>query len=162
MQEGERASSLLPQEDTGDKGKGLRTQKKGKVGAGRGSGGKVKKMSLLGPTALARGVHSWPLSWTDGNVESCFTSLGAKECSVRDPTEAMPEDREQCIFAYLPHHDDRQKLIYSTSCGLMPADISEAETGGVSDSAELLHCYCQRVFSNASAHIGSAMRERKV
>lgn len=59
MQEGERASSLLPQEDNpADKGKGLRTQKKGKAGAGRGQMGKTKKMSLLGPTALARGEHS--------------------------------------------------------------------------------------------------------
>ena len=55
MQEGERASSLLPREDNpADKGKGLRTQKKGKAGAGRGQG-KAKKLSLLGPTALARG-----------------------------------------------------------------------------------------------------------
>ena len=55
MQEGERASSLLPHEDNpADKGKGLRTQKKGKAGAGRGQG-KAKKLSLLGPTALARG-----------------------------------------------------------------------------------------------------------
>ena len=54
-QEGERASSLLPHEDNpADKGKGLRTQKKGKAGAGRGQG-KAKKLSLLGPTALARG-----------------------------------------------------------------------------------------------------------
>lgn len=116
MQEGERASSLLPQEDTGDKGKGLRTQKKGKVGAGRGSGGKVKKMPLLGPTALARGVHSCPLSCTDGNAESCCTSLDAKEGSVRDPTVPMPEDREQCIFAHWPHCHYRHKLTY-LSCG---------------------------------------------
>ena len=55
VQEGERASSLLPHEDNpADKGKGLRTQKKGKAGAGRGQG-KAKKLSLLGPTALARG-----------------------------------------------------------------------------------------------------------
>ena len=40
-----------------DKGKGLRTQKKGKAGAGRGQG-KAKKLSLLGPTALARGEPS--------------------------------------------------------------------------------------------------------
>ena len=58
MQEGERASSLLPHEDNpADKGKGLRTQKKGKAGAGRGQG-KAKKLSLLGPTALARGELS--------------------------------------------------------------------------------------------------------
>ena len=56
IQEGERASSLLPQEDNpADKGKGLRQQKKGKAGAGRGSGAKSKKLSLLGPTALTRG-----------------------------------------------------------------------------------------------------------
>ena len=55
-QEGERASSLLPQEDNpADKGKGLRQQKKGKAGAGRGSGAKSKKLSLLGPTTLTRG-----------------------------------------------------------------------------------------------------------
>ena len=46
----------MPQEDNpADKGKGLRTQKKGgKPGAGRGQS-KGKKMSLLGPTVLARG-----------------------------------------------------------------------------------------------------------
>ena len=59
IQEGERASSLLPQEDNpADKGKGLRQQKKGKAGAGRGSGAKSKKLSLLGPTALTRGKQS--------------------------------------------------------------------------------------------------------
>lgn len=49
----------MPQEDNpADKGKGLRTQKKGgKPGAGRGQS-KVKKMSLLGPTVLARGELS--------------------------------------------------------------------------------------------------------
>ena len=63
---------------------------------------------------------------------------------MRDPTGAKPEDREQCIFAYLPHRRDWQMLISSMSCGLVPFDHAEVEKGSVSDSAELLHCYCQK------------------